>query len=264
MQASRHPAADPRLCAPSTDGASERARTALRHQLRQATPFPPGAIDRLVRYSEFTTVARNDEICASDARVRSVRFTMHGVAKLACRLSGGREQVVRYLAARKFVCIPLANIARGYRAAVVAHEETHVALLRYEDFQEAFSTLGPATARVHSWAFRERMQHFCDVAALLPMPLRERLVWCLRHLAAELPEPGYEGPGISIATRITRQDLADLAGASRPATCRAMALFDAAGLVLPSPATRIVVAPSLMQTDVRCLMAILATKEMSA
>jgi CRP-like cAMP-binding protein len=246
---------------PPSDAASERSRAALRFELRQATPLPPEAIERLVRYAEFARIARDGEICASDARTRHVRFTMHGVAKLVCRLSEGRDQIVRFFGARRFLCVPLAEAARGYRAVVVAHEETHVALVRYEDFREALSILGARAARVYSWGFRERVHHACDVAALLRMPLRERLIWCLRHLATTLPDPAYDGPGISIGTRITRDDLADLAGASRTATSRAMARFRDTGLLLSSSSAHIVVAPALMQTDARRLLAVLAGKE---
>ncbi len=252
--------AKPPASGAQSDPWSERARAALRHQLTRDTPLTREAIEHLVRYAEFAPIPRGGEVCASDTHTRNVRFVMSGVTKLVCRIAGGRDQVARFHAPHRFLCLPPIAATQGYRAVIVAHEDVDVALLRYQDFGRALGVLGDRAAKVHSWGFRSRVLSVCDVAALLRLDLVERVLHALRHLATELRDPTHRGPGIAVATSIGRDDIADLSGNSRPAVCRVMARLEAAGLVLPSSPSSVVVAEVVLKSEPRQLAALVKTK----
>lgn len=243
---------------------SARRRVALREQLASRTPFSRGVTESLAQYAEFASIGPGGEICTSDQPTKTVRFVMAGVAKLALRVHGERDLIVRFFAPHRFVAVPPTDAGRGYRASVVAHDTTHVALLRYEDFQRAFGALGDRTATVHSWGFRRRMRELCDVAVFLRLGLVERLLHGLRHLAKELRDPARLGPGIGLVTRISRDDLADLCGASRPAVSRAMARLEAAGVVLPGPPMEVIIDDRVLSTNPRTLADAMRRKEAAA
>lgn len=203
---------DPRQCVHCSD-----ERCFLVRVRKRSDAFSPMDLTRLVRYRKGQTIFQQG------APARSLLIVCRGLVKLSAYYGEGRKLIATVLGPGALFGIE-ALTGSSYRSVAEAAEETYVGFISREelteleqDHAELSTTLIQELARENRFLL-ERLQ------GALHASVQERLAHLLLRLGdiygSEIEE------GIQLEIDLTREELAQMVGASRETVSRTLSKFD--------------------------------------
>lgn len=215
---------------------NEQAKETLRRSLQmnaQRFGLTPRAIDSLVAAAIISRVAPGIQIFDRADTSDFITYLVAGVARVGCTTPDGSPMTLLYAKSGQFVATGWLGEQRPPQRTfgAVAHTAAIVAMWSQQSVMEVVAALEPRRAfQLMAFGWRAFSSLLHQKFRMLPMSLRDRVVFQLKALARDFGRPIETPPGVLIQLVLTQQELADLVVAQRSSVSRCLGVLRKKGL----------------------------------
>lgn len=203
---------DPRQCIDCSD-----ERCFLVRVRDRTESFSPQDLTRLVRYRKGQTIFQQG------APARNLLIVCRGLVKLSAYYGEGRKLIATVLGPGALLGVEALTDA-SYRSVAEAAEETYVGFIGREELTELEQDHAELSTALIQELARENRFLLERLQGALHANVQERLAHLLLRLGNIYG--AANGNGITLEIDLTREELAQMVGASRETVSRTLSTFD--------------------------------------
>ncbi len=200
----------------------------------------PEEVSKLAALLRRRSVPAGTSIMSVSEQGESVYLVLNGTVKIHVEQSDGSDVILAVLGAGEVVGDMALVDSKGRSANVTTLEETGLAWMQRDAFQQCLRTMPTLTLNLVRILTRRLRLSNAQVQALAALDVYGRVA---RQILAFAQEYGHAAPNgdLTVPFRLTQTDIADLVGASRVRVNQVLVYYKEQGYISVSPNYRITV-----------------------
>jgi len=185
-------------------------------------------ISDLNDHKACTVYRKGQYLFTENSRPTGLFCVYSGKIKLTTIGLDGKEQIIRLAKDRDIIGYRALLTDERYRLSAIALEDCAVCVIDKDFFLELSAREPKLNQRIFKLISNDLKKAEEHIVSLSQKNVRERMAEALLFLKATY---GFEGDGITINVRLSREELADYIGTATESVIRLLSEFNAAGII---------------------------------